>query len=51
MAAGAYTRPLFGSTTHFVGHVGCMTFPQSIKQGDRGGVTKTAQVELKSGRV
>jgi len=35
--AGAYTRPLFGSTlAHFVGFVGCMIFPQSIRQGDKG---------------
>jgi hypothetical protein len=35
--AGAHTRPLFGSTyAHFVGYVGCMMFPQSIRQGDTG---------------
>jgi hypothetical protein len=33
--AGAYTRPLFGSTqAHFVGYVESMNFPQSIRQGD-----------------
>jgi hypothetical protein len=35
--AGAYTRPPFGSTyAHFVGYVGCMISPQSIRQGDTG---------------
>jgi len=35
---GAYTRPLFRSTlAHFVGYVGCMNFPQFIRQGDKGG--------------
>jgi hypothetical protein len=35
--AGAYTPPLFGSTqAHFMGYVGCMKFPQSIRQGDTG---------------
>jgi len=35
--AGASTRPLFGSTqAHFVGYVGCVNFPQSIRQGDTG---------------
>jgi hypothetical protein len=35
--AGAYTRPHFGSTqAHFVGYVGCMIFPKSIRQGDTG---------------
>jgi hypothetical protein len=36
-AAGPYTRPLFGSTyAHFVGYVGCMVFPLSIRQRDTG---------------
>jgi len=31
--AGAYTRPLFGSTkAHFVEYVGCVIFPWSIRQ-------------------
>ena len=30
---------------------GCTVLPQSIRQGDRAGVTKAAQVELKNGRV
>jgi hypothetical protein len=34
--AGAYTRPLLGSTeAHSVGYVWCMIFPQSIRQGDK----------------
>ena len=34
-AAGGYTRPLYGSIqAYFVGHVGCMIPPQSIRQGD-----------------
>jgi hypothetical protein len=33
--AGAYTRPLFGSTqVQFIGYVGCRNFPQSIRQRD-----------------
>ena len=33
--AGAYTRPLFGSTSaHFVRYVGGMIVPQSVRQGD-----------------
>ena len=37
LAAGAYTRPLFGSTlAHFVGYRGGMIFPRSIRQGDTG---------------
>ena len=37
LSSGAYTRPLFGSTSaHFVGYVGCMSFPESIRQGDTG---------------
>jgi len=36
-AAGAYTRPLLGSTkAHFVGYDGCMIFPQSSRQWDTG---------------
>jgi hypothetical protein len=36
-SAGAYTRPLIGSTkAHFVGCVGCMIVPQSIRHGDTG---------------
>jgi len=35
--AGAYTRPLFGSMlAHFVGYVGCMSSPQSIRRRDTG---------------
>ena len=36
--AGAYTRPLVGSTSaHFVvEYVGCMISPQSIRQGNTG---------------
>jgi len=35
LQSGAHTPPLFGSTqAHFVGYVGCMSFPQSIRQGD-----------------
>jgi len=58
--AGAYTRPLFGSTQRFVWDRGCL---QGLFRGRLGGirgfgglfmvylVSETAQVELKSGRV
>ena len=37
LTAGAYTRPHFGSTeTRFVAYMGCLYFPQCIRQGDTG---------------
>jgi len=43
LQAGAYPRPLFCSTqAHFVGYVGRMRIPQSIRKGDTDNVSKTA---------